>query len=190
MNAEQAKLRNIVVMAFGFSAMTRVFEKKSTEAIVNKLSETLPQTTLLKTKKEFENLHDGFCRWFEQTVRTADRKKDGKTIKKSHLASYGQGAKVLDVALKVYVYYCHLPEKEKAKRTEEWLNAAIDTKMMKYLKETYPEALIKATAIEDVDEKTYADLQKLVHTNIEHRFPSGTLPVQWDDVMWRKLNKV
>ncbi len=114
-------------------------------------------------------------------------------IKKSTCASYGQGAKVLDVALKIYVYYCQLPDPKTTKRTMGWLNAAIDTKMMKHLKELSGSeaSSIEATAIEDVDEKTYADLQKLVYQDIQHnkrKFSSGTLPVQWDDIMWRELN--
>ena len=49
-------------MAFGFSAMTSVFEKESTEKIVNKLNETLSQINSLRHSDEFENLHDSFCR--------------------------------------------------------------------------------------------------------------------------------
>ncbi|MDD5083173.1 MAG: hypothetical protein PHU08_07375 [Dehalococcoidales bacterium] len=192
MNAEQAKIQNVIDMAFGFSAMTRVFEKQSTEKIINKLNEVLSQIAYLKNKREFTDFHDDFCRWFEQNIKTAKREKKNGRINSSGPASYGQGAKVLDVALKVYVYYCHLPDPETAERTTRWLNAAIDTKMMGYLKK-YPEAVsIKATAIADVDEKTYAVLQKLVRKDIQdnkHKFLSGTLLVQWDDIMWRYLNK-
>ena len=42
--------------------------------------------------------------------------------------------------------------------------------------------------LEDVDEKTYADLQKLVRKDIKDRFQNSILPVQWDDIIWRKLN--
>ncbi len=116
MNAEQAKLKNIIDAAFSFSAMTRVFKKESTEKIVNKLNETLAQITSLKDDKEFADLHDGFCRWFAQNVKTAERTKRDGTKKPSAPTSYGQGAKVLDVALKVYVYYCHLPDVKTAER--------------------------------------------------------------------------
>lgn len=186
MNAEQAKLKNINDMAFGFSAMTRVFEKKAIEEIVKKLKDTLPQIASVKNEADFQNLHDGFCQRF--VVKTAERKskKDGQVIKPSGTASYGQGAKVLDVALKVYVYYCHLPDAATADRTMKWLNAAIDTNMLKYLKK-YDKGIPDAEA-KVLDKGTYDKLQALVRKDIGLNFPIGTLPVQWDDIMWRKLN--
>jgi len=189
MDIEGVKRENIIDMAWGFSAMTRVFEKKSTEKIVNKLALTLSQIALLKDDTEFRNLHDDFCRWFVKNIRTAERKKDGVVIKESTYASYGQGAKVLDVALKVYVYYCHLPNPETAKRIIPWLNSAIDTKMMEYLEGLAEGKAVSVTSIEQVDEDTYTKLQALVRKDIERKFPIGTLPVQWDDIKWRELNK-
>jgi len=177
-------------MAFAFSAMTRVFEKKSTEKIVTRLDLTLSQITSLKNVRDYQNLHDDFCQWFAKSVRTAERNKKDRTVKYSTSASYGQGAKVLDVALKVLVYYCQLPDPETAKRTIKWLNAAIDTKMMRHLK-SIPNAeapSIIATSIEDVTERTYHRLQELVRDDIEHNFQSSILPVEWDDIIWRKLN--
>jgi len=190
MDADQARIRNIIDMAFGFSAMTRVFKEKSTEKTVNKLNKALSQITYLTNDKEFADFHDGFCRWFTRETWTAERKKGGKIFKKSGHASYGQGAKVLDVALKVYVYYCHLPDPETAERITQWLNSAIDTKMMKYLKKGPDKEAksITATAIEDVNKRTYVILQKLVLKDIERKFPTRILPVQWDDIKWRELN--
>lgn len=176
--AEEAKTKNIIDMAFGFSAMTRVFEKKSTEKIVNKLESTLSQITSLQNDRAFQNLHDDFCQWFTQNVKTA---------KKSSPASYGQGAKVLDVALKVYVYYCCLPDPKTAEQTAKWLHAAIDTKMLKHLKK-YDKGIPDSEA-KVVDKDTYGTLQKLVWIDIHRRFSGLILPVQWDDIIWRRLNK-
>ena len=190
MNSDETKRKNIIDMAFAFSAMTRVFEKKSTEKIVTRLDLTLSRITSLKNGRDFQNLHDDFCQWFAKNVKTAERNKKDGTVKYSSSASYGQGAKVLDVALKVLVYYCQLPDPETANRTIKWLNAAIDTKMMKHLK-SMPNAeasSITATSIEDVTEKTYRRLQELVREDIEHNFQSPILPVEWDDIMWRELN--
>jgi DNA primase len=189
MDAEQAKLKNIIEMAFGFSAMTRVFEKESTEKIVKRLNETLSQITSSKNDNEFESLHAGFCRWFKDNIKTAERKKNGVVIKKSGHASYGQGGKVLDVALKVYVYYCHLPNPETAERITKWLHAAIDTNMMKHLKALPEGKAVSAKAVEQVDEDTYTKLKALVRKDIERNFPTTILPVQWDDIKWRCLNK-
>ena len=185
MDIEGVKKENIIDMALGFSAMTRVFEKKSTEKIVSKLALTLSQIAALKDNTEFQNLHDDFCRWFVNNIKTAERKKDRVVIKESTYASYGQGAKVLDVALLVYVYYCPLPDSIAADRTSRWLHAAIDTKMLKYLKGSD----IQATTIEDIDSETYIKLQELVREDIKGKFSNHIIPVQWDDIMWRQLNK-
>lgn len=191
MNAEQAKLINIVDMAFGFSAMTMVFEKGSTEKIINKLNEILSQITSTNNYMGFKKLHDDFCHWFQDNIKTAERKRNGVVIKKSGYASYGQGGKVLDVTLKVYVYYCHLPDIKTADQIVKWLNAAVDTKMMNYLKKAAGSeaSLIEATSVEDVGAQMYAYLQRLVRKDIEDNFQNSILPVQWDDIMWRRLNK-
>lgn len=193
MDAESAKIKNIIDMAFSFSAMTRVFRKDSAIEIEKELENILSLITSVKSEQDFKELHHTFCLWFKKNIKTAERNKDGMTIKPSGPASYGQGAKVLDVALHVYVHYCHLPEWETAERVTKWLNSAIDTKMLKYLKnmpdtEAHP---IHATAIEDIDEKTYIILQKLLRRDIirNPKFSVQSLPVQWDDIMWRFLNK-
>jgi len=189
MDAEQAKLRNIIDLAFGFSAMTRVFEKGSTGKIVNQLNEVLSQLSYLNNEREFADFHDGFCRWFVRNVKTAERTKRDGTKKPTGAASYGQGAKVLDVVLKVYVYYCHLPDSDTSKRMTQWLNPGIDTKMMGYLKGLPGGKGVSATSIEQVDKNTYIKLQVLVRKDIEASLPTGTLPVQLDDIKWRELNK-
>jgi len=191
MDAKQAKLSNIVDMAFGFSAMTRVFEKKSADKIVAKLNETLSKIDSLTIYKEFQNLHDDFCLWFVKTIKTAERKKKNGTIQKSNPASYGQGVKVLDVALKVWVYYCQLPNLEIAQRTVGWLNAAIDTSMIRHLKRlpSAKSSPITAISIGDITKDTYFRLQHLVREDIQINFPSTISPVEWDDIRWRELNK-
>ncbi len=191
MNPDEAKRQNIVNMSFGFGAMTRLFKQGEREKIISELGVRLPKIASSKDDKEFRKQHDDFCCWFKDNIKTAERKskRDGLVIKKSNRASYGQGAKVLDVALKIFVYYCQLPDLKTAKQTMGWLNAAIDTKMMKYLKKMpdSESSSIEATSIEDVDEETYAELQKLVHKDIKQQ-NFRILPVQWDDIMWRRLN--
>jgi hypothetical protein len=170
--------------------MTRVFEKGSDDKIKHEFHQIIPQIASSENEEDFKILHDSFCQWFGENIKTAERKKDGIVIKESSSASYGQGAKVLNVALKVYVYYCYLPDHEAAIRTTKWLQAAIDTKMLKYLKENW--GYFSASSIEDVDKETYFALQKLVMKDIiknKDKFPRGTCPVEWEDIMWRELNK-
>jgi hypothetical protein len=63
-------------------------------------------------------MHRNFCRWFVKTIRLA---------KSEEAPSYGHAAKVLDLALKVYVYYCKMPGPARAESLTPWLNGAIDT---------------------------------------------------------------
>ena len=85
-----------------------------------------------------------------------------KEIKKSRASSYGQAAKVFDVALKVYVYYCNLPDFEFAAKLLPALHGAVDTLMMKNLKKEYPKEDIKSETIEAVGKSEYFALQKLL----------------------------
>ena len=191
MNAKQAKIKNIIDMAIDFTAMTRVFEKHSVSKIRDKLEGVLPEICCATSEDDFRSHHHNFCWWFAQNVKTAERKKGDLIIKSSTSASYGQGAKVLDVTLKVFVHYCHLPSPEAAEKIKKWLNAAIDTRMLKYLT-AMPDAkasLVRATTVEQVDENTYTALQQLVRRDINKTFAGSIFPVEWDDIMWRQLNR-
>jgi hypothetical protein len=179
-NVEQAKIKNIIDIAWDFSAMTRVFKSGSSIDIKIKLAEVLPEIASAKNEQDFKELHNKFCLWFAKKIKTAKHKKNGTTE-----ASYGEGAKVLNVALKVYVYYCQLPDPKTAQRTAKLLHAAIDTEMLKYLKK-YDKTMPASEA--KVDKDTYGTLQKLVCKDIRDCFSNRITPVQWDDIMWRKLN--
>lgn len=186
---EEIRIRNIIDMAMGFSAMSRVFADGSTTLIQNKIYEIVLNLKAIGSKQEFDNFHDYFCLWFMENIWTAERTKDGKTTKETARASYGHGAKVLDVVLKVLVDYCHFPDQETAKKLIPWLNSAIDTNMMKYLKYLNPGKNIEATTIEDVDRDTYILLQDFVRGDITTNFQVTVTPVDWDDILWRLLNR-
>ena len=187
--AKEVKTKNIIDMAIGFTAMTRVFEKQSVSKIRDKLESVLPEICYATSEDNFRSRHHNFCQWFAQNVKTAERKKGELIIKNSTSASYGQGAKVLDVVLKVFVHYCRLPSPEAAEKIQKWLNAAVDTKMMGYLKGLSRGDAVNATSIEQVNENTYMILQKLVWRDINKTFAGSILPVEWDDIMWRRLNR-
>jgi hypothetical protein len=103
--------------------------------------------------------------WFVQNLSTAEKKKDGQLIKPSRPCSYGHAAKVLDIAAKVYVYYCGLPASAVAVRVLPWLHAAVDTGMMAGLNRRYSVGL-HAKTIEGVDADEYARLQARVARDI------------------------
>ena len=178
-------------MAMGYSAMTRVFKKHSSSGIREELWNVAQRLKDVNSKENFDRLHCSFCQWFIKSVETSGRLKEGRIVKTSEPASYGHGAKVIDVVLKVLVDYCHFPDRETAHKLRPWLNSAIDTKMMKYLKglSCNESSNISATTVEQVNEDTYHTLQDLVHRDIEDTFDDSIMAVDWDDIMWRRLNR-
>jgi len=187
---EEIKLSNIVDMGLTFSAMIRLYEKGTKQTLHRKILEELKNISNVTEKENFEIIHSDFCKWGIKTLILAEKTKAGKVIKKKGPASYGQIAKTFDVVLKVVVYYCHWPNPEKAKGLTEWLHAAVDNKMMKFLKEKYPECFLNwPTSVEEVNETSYLDLQKLVCTFNQDEHDGNIIPVQFDDIYWNILNR-
>ena len=186
---DRAKLRNIIDMAISFSAMSRVFEEGSTETIKKELYRNIQHFFCLKNKKEYLEKHTQFCNWFVKNVKIAERKRNGRRIKKSEHASYGHAAKVIDIVLKVCIYYCYLPNEKTAQRIIPWLNAAIDTALLEDLRKRYHRRDLAGTrTIEDIDRTRYELLQKLVRADIETLFSEAITPVKYDDIKWRELH--
>jgi hypothetical protein len=84
---------------------------------------------------------------------------------------------VLDVAAKVYVHYCGLPSPEVAARLIPLLHAALDTQMM--------DALGVVATLQQIGVAEYQDLQRVARATGD----SDDQPVEFDDVMWRRLNR-
>ena len=187
--AETIKKRNIIDMALTFTAMIRVFEKKSKVRITNKLYELSEKLEDVRTKEQFEEIHSEFCHWFVAEIRTAERILKNQIIKEAHPASYGHAAKVFDIVMKVYVYYSQLPTKSAADLLIPWLHAGVDTPMMKDLNSRFPSDAVSSQTVEQVDKKAYEKLQLLVQRDISESFNGEIIPVQFDDVMWNKLNR-
>jgi len=174
MNTQEAKLKNIVDMSLTFTAMMRVFEEGSKEYIRDKICEII--VNMLTKEAAYAHIHEDFCEWVFQNIPTS---RNGKT-------SYGQAAKVIDVSMKVVLYYCNLPDKDIAKLMIPKLHCAIDTPILMHLKSGNSQ--IAAKFLSQIDKNTYCLLQKAVKDDIEKNY-SGILPVEYDDIMWRKLNK-
>ncbi len=185
MTVEESKLRNIIEMALGFTVMTRVFKKETSFLIKEKLWEVLQNLESIETCDDFEDMHKSFCLWFISNV---------KLVKSNTSASYGHGAKVLDVVLKVFVYYCNLPNSVKADKILPMLKCAIDTPILKYIIQKYDEEKnykVYSLTIGHIDESLYQYLQSKVVSDIESGVivNNTILPVQYDDLIWRKLNR-
>jgi len=172
---EVAKQKNIIEIAFAFTAMTRVFTKGSKPKVEEHLGNLFDGLVNVNTREEYEATHRRFCSWFMSTILTTANKP----------ASYGQAAKVLDIAIKVYVYYCVRPDAEVARRILPLLNGAIDTPILKYLKSNGA-ATVRANTILEIDEVAYRALQLLV---AKESLSLGVYPVQYDDLQWRRLNR-
>lgn len=102
-DAELAKTKNIVEIAFDFTAMTRVFLKGSKTEIVLKLEKHFSSLAKINSREDYEAFHRRFCEWFTREIRTAEKKLKNGRAQKSEAASYGHAAKVFDIAIKVYV---------------------------------------------------------------------------------------
>jgi hypothetical protein len=187
--AKTAKRRNILEMAIAFTAMTRVLCAGANEMIADRLYRLTRKLEKIATSEEYETEHQAFCRWFCRRISTAQKKLKNGKLKRSRPASFGQAAKVLDIALKVIVHYCAQPSTQAAYRVLPWLHVAIDSPILKHLKAKYPDAKISATTIEQIDEDTYTALQKLIRRDILADFNNEVSPVEYDDIVWRWLNR-
>ena len=180
MEADNAKLYGILAIAVSAAGMTRVFEKGSARKIRDKLALCIDGFLNARSEEEYRYNHDEFCGWFVRQIKTAAKKP----------ASWGQAAKVIDIVLKVCVYYCNLPSARDSLRIAPWINAAIDTQRLKALKEKYPELEIpNVNTVQDIDREVYQKLQDKMREEIKHPPFNGKIwPVQYDDIKWREEN--
>ena len=134
----------LVVAAADFTAMMWLFAKGSPAKIHRKLETAFAGLGSIREQKDYDLMHADFCGWFTQNIERAQKKKQresGAAIRKS---SYGQAAKVIDIAAKVYVYYCALPSRESAQVLIPLLHGALDNKIVKHLIQKFPETRIKS----------------------------------------------
>jgi hypothetical protein len=183
--AIQAKKRNIIDMAVGFAGMMPLFQERSADLIKEKLTESFESLERIGLDEEFNKMHRAFCQWFVKTIKLA---------KTEEPSSYGHAAKVLDLALKVYVYYCKMPSPAKAEALTPWLNGAIDTHILSYLYKKLEDIKGKpypphySWTIKVINKEDYDLLQKVIRQDIRDSFDARILPVQYDDIMGQRLN--
>lgn len=187
-NVNTCKLENIIEMALISSAMFRVFEKGAKEKIINELNffEEIKKFFEIKEKEQFDKLHSELCNKLKNKIRSYDKENKEKSFSK---ASFGQAAKVVDIVLKVCIYYCELPGKNKSKIIAELLNSPIDTPILEYVKNKYQDKEVKAKSIKGINKIKYEKIQKLIRDEIDKEYNSEILAVQWDDIKWRELQK-
>lgn len=187
---EYSKKYNIIDMGLGFSAMIRLFQKGSKEKLHRKIMEDIERIFRASGKADFDKIHAAFCKWGVGNIVLAEKKKDTKVIKESGPASYGQIAKTLDVVMKVAIYYSYLPNPKAAPTLMPFLNAAVDDMMMQMLRKDYENQLTEwPRTLEEVNERKYNKLQDIVRQFIKDRHNGQIMPVQFDDIYWKQLNR-
>lgn len=187
---EEARLKNIIDIGLQFSAMIRLFEEGSKKELHGEILARAREVFRAECEAQFKEIHSRFCSWGHRQIGLAERKRREQVVKKTSPASYGQIAKTFDVVLKVAVYYCHLPDYERSQTISAWLNAAVDTRMMRMLRECYRDDIASWPAtIEQVDDSTYLSMQGIVRKFIADKHNGSIIPVQFDDIYWRALNR-
>lgn len=184
--AEQAKKRNIVGMAVNFTAMMPLFQEHSDDLIKEKLADLFEGLERISSDQGFSKMHGDFCQWFIRTISLS---------KTEEPPSYGHAAKVLDLALKIYVCYCKMPSPAKAASLIPRLNGAIDTPILRYLFKRLEDIYGKTSpphyswTIKMIKKEDYDLLQKIIRQDIRDSFDNSISPVQYDDVMGPRLNR-
>lgn len=92
--------------------------------------------------------------------------------------------------LKVVIYYSKWPDESTSSKVEKYINAAVDTKMMAFLKSKYPGCFERwPTTVESVNQTMYESIQGLVRKFVADEHDGQIIPVQFDDLYWRILNR-
>jgi hypothetical protein len=183
--AEQAKKRSIIDMTVGFAGMMPLFQEGSADLIKEKLTESFESLERIGLDEDFKNMHRGFCQWFVKTIKLA---------KTEEPSSYGHAAKVLDLALKVYVYYCKMTSPGKVELLTPRLNGVIDTPILRHLFTRLQDMYGKPSpphylwTIKMINEGDYDLLQKALRQEIRDSFDDRISPVQYDDIMGQRLD--
>ena len=151
---------------------------------------SVPLSLTVYTKEQFDDAHESFCNWGVQNIWLTERRENGIVAKGSGPPSYGQIGKTFSVVLSVVIYYCHLPNYDKSVEISGWLHAAVDTKMMRHLKQLYPDHIQPwPSTIKDVKRKQYFAIQEAVSKLIEDCHNGEITPVQYEDIYWEALNR-
>lgn len=183
-------LSNIVDMGLTFSAMIRLYKKGSKKILHGEIVHILPKIAKTESLNHFQEIHNDFCKWGTHELLLAEKKHAGRIIKHSGPPSYGQVAKTLDVVLKVVIYYSKWPDERTSKNLTKHLNAAVDTKMMAFLKSKYPQQFpYWPKTVEDVSPSLYQSIQGLIKQFILDEHQGNIMPVQFDDLYWNYLNR-
>ena len=184
--AKQVKKHNVIHIAIGVSAITPLFQERSSKLIKERLADLFEGLDRISSDQDFSKMHRGFCQWFVKNIRLA---------KTEEPSSYGHAAKVIDLALKVYVYYFNMPSPAKAESLIPRLNGTIDTPILRRLFKKLEDIYGKSCpphylwTIKMIDKENYDLLQKVIRQDIRDSFDDNISPLQYDDIIEGRLNR-
>lgn len=162
-----------------YTTMARVFQKGSKDLISKKLYQDLIDLNTWASESTYKINHREFCKWFISSVRRA--RTGGRP-------SWGHAAKVMDISMKVFIYYCSLPSGAKAAHILPWLNGAVDGPIIQKLSTDFTGkySTLRSVTLNNMSMKKYNLLQLLIR---ERAAKEGLLPVEWEEITWRDLNR-
>jgi hypothetical protein len=163
--------QKIIFEALNFTTMLRVFVAGSNKKIAKKLLQMLAKI------RNYESFHEQFCYWFHRNIKTA---------KSNQAASYGQAAKVIDIAMKYFVNYHHFTDTLMISKLKPRLHCGIDNLVLHHLRKRYPDACKNVSSLKDIDKATYARLQAYLN---EEAAAKGLMPIDYDEQLWKRLKK-
>ncbi|MHA1311122.1 MAG: hypothetical protein ACTSQO_09345 [Candidatus Helarchaeota archaeon] len=166
----EAKVKNIINISLNISTMLRNFSTRSKELILPKLFNTINKMFEMERREDYVELHDEFCKWAIKNIKPV------KTQTTSRI-SWGQAAKIIDVATKFVFYYSNIPDQEYAKKVIKWFNSPIDRFMLQTLK-------MNLTSLTNIDKEKYELCQKKIIELIEDYYNNKLYPLEFDDLIW------
>jgi len=154
---EQSIIEVMAFMSYNPS-IGRVLEKGGVNIFQEMAIRKVDKLKEINTKKEFDAFHKKWMSEFIDKIKTNKRLEGRK-------CSDGQAQKAINVFLKLFIDWAHLPDEKTAKRILPFLHVPLDKILMKYIKSEYTDFYKReikplqkdnySFSLSKVDEKTY-----------------------------------
>jgi hypothetical protein len=170
---KQAIFDTLAMMSYNPS-ISRVLEEGGVDKFISVANEMFRKIENIQTCDEFDSWHNQFVEKIRDAVGTTSR---GKKI------SYGQAQKPINVFLKVYVDWAGLPNAGLSARLRPYLHVPLDSKVMKYAKNNFPQYYrkykLKVANLSNIEKEQYCSWQRC----FRELSPKKPLTI---DVSWAK----
>ncbi|MFH1560043.1 MAG: hypothetical protein ABID84_01340 [Chloroflexota bacterium] len=154
--------KGIAMMTFNPS-IGRVMEKGTVRKFEELAWEEVQKLVRVKSLGEFDEFHDDFVSKVMEAIAT----------NKGAKVSYGEAQKPINVFLKVYVGWAHLPDSTTADRLRPFLHVPLDSVMMKNFRKDFPipynqfvlttiDAIRRKANIEELSDRVFLSLNMIL----------------------------